>query len=386
MHDRLKHIVIGGGPGGAMLGLRLAEAGREVMILEKERHACDKVCGEFLSREAIGYLRQAGIEPCSLGASTITSVRLTSGRRSVESRLPFTALSLSRRVMDEALLNKAMEAGCDVLRGNVAEKLERDKDGWAVRLRDGKRILADTAFLATGKHDLSSWERRGGTQTDLVGFKMYWKLAPSQIEALRGLMELLLFRDGYGGLSLVEGGTANLCFVLRKRRLRALGGWTEVLAAIREELPILRERLADATAHWAKPLAISPIPYGYQSNAAEGLWRLGDQAAVIPSFTGDGMSIALHSGALAAEMFLAGRSAEEYAHRLGDHLQAGMQFASLLSRSMVTAGGRFIAPFVFSLVPKAMWRIASHTRIPDRALLKDGRMVSSTSPGALRVT
>jgi flavin-dependent dehydrogenase len=385
MGNSVKHVVIGGGPAGAMLGLHLAAAGREVMILEKERHASGKVCGEFLSREAIGYLRNAGVEPVDLGALTITRVRLTSGKRSLESRLPFTALSLSRRVMDEALLNKAMEAGCDVRRGIVAEKLEREKDRWAVRLRDGKMMIADTVFLATGKHDLSGWERRGGTHTDLVGFKMHWKVAPSQVEALRGLMELLLFRDGYGGLSLVEGGTANLCFVVRKRRLRTLGGWTEVLAAICDELPILRERLADARACWAKPLAISPIPYGYESDAADGLWHVGDQAAVIPSFTGDGMSIALHSGALAAKMFLAGNSAVEYARCLRDQLRGGMRFASLLSRSMVTSGGRFVAPFVFSLLPDAIGRIASYTRIPDRALLKSGDGISSISPEPLRI-
>jgi flavin-dependent dehydrogenase len=373
MHDSVDHLVIGGGPAGSMLAMRLAEAGRGVVLLEKEREAHDKVCGEFLSREAVAYLGQAGIEPRDLGACAIQRVRLTSGRRAVEARLPFTALSLSRRVLDETLLNRAREAGCEVRRGAFVERLEaRDggwRDGrWLVRLRGGGTIAAKVVFLATGKHDVRAWERDGGSQTDLVGLKMHWRLTQAQTEILRGVMELFLFRGGYGGLSLIEGGAANLCLVVRRRRLRGLGGWTELLKAMRDESQALGERLEDAVPCWTRPLAISPIPYGYLRGNTNGMLRVGDQAAVIPSFTGDGMSIALHSGVLAAEMYLEGKSGEEYARCLEDHLRPGMRFASGLSRAMVTTGGRVMAPFLLSMVPNAMGRIAAGTRIPDRAL------------------
>lgn len=369
MRDAVEHLVIGGGPAGSMLAMRLAAAGREVVLLEKEREAHDKVCGEFLSREAVAYLGQAGIEPRDLGACAIQRVRLTSDRRTVEARLPFTALSLSRRVLDEMLLERAWEAGCEIQRGAFVDKLARAGDrGWFVRLRGGATIQAKAVFLATGKHDVNAWERVGGSQADLVGFKMYWKLKPAQTESLRARMELFLFRGGYGGLSLVEDGTANLCLVVRRRRFRELGCWDELLAAMRREAPALRERLEDAVPRWTRPLAISPIPYGYLRGAADGVWRVGDQAAVIPSFTGDGMSIALHSGVLAAETYLDGKGAEEYARCLQKHLRAGMRFASGLSRAMVTAGGRVVAPFLLSIVPDAMRRIAAGTRIPDGAL------------------
>lgn len=369
MREAVEQLVIGGGPAGSMLAMRLAVAGREVVVLEKERAARHKVCGEFLSREAVAYLAQAGIEPRNLGACAITRVRLSSGRRSVEAQLPFTALSLSREVMDEELLKRAQEAGCEVMRGAFAERLEARNSGWLVRLRGGEAIRANAVFLATGKHDVNAWVRGSGTQSDLVGFKMHWRLAPDKLATLRHVMDLFLFRGGYGGLSLVEGDVANLCLVVRRSRLRALGGWTELLRTIRNELPSLGERLDHATACWSKPLAISPIPYGYLAGAANGLWRVGDQAAVIPSFTGDGMSIALHSGALAAEMYLAGRSADDYAHCLGNQLRGGMRCASALSRAMVTAGGRMAAPFLLSLIPGAMGMIATTTRIPDRALM-----------------
>ena len=255
-------------------------------------------------------------------------------------------------------------------RGALAERLEAQNGGWLQWLRGGEAIRANSVFLATGKHDVNAWERNGGTQTDLVGFKMHWRLAQSESDALRGVMDLFLFRGGYGGMSLVEDDVANLCLVVRRKRLRASGGWTELLRTMREELPSLRERLDNATACWSKPLAISPIPYGYLAGSTDGLWRVGDQAAVIPSFTGDGMSIALHSGALAAEMYLAGRSADDYVCCLRNQLRGGMRYASALSRTMVTAGGRMAAPFLMSLIPGAIGMIATATRIgPDRALM-----------------
>ena len=56
------------------------------------------------------------------------------------------------------------------------------------------------------------------------------------------------------------------------------------------------------------------MPYGFVHAGldADGLYRLGDQAAVIPSFCGDGMAIALHSARLAAEAVLRGTGVASY--------------------------------------------------------------------------
>src|SRR3569833_2222073 len=98
------HVVIGGGPAGAMTAFRLAAAGCEVILLEKQREPHHKVCGEFLSAEAMGYLDRVGVDPRALGARPIQRVRLHTGHSSVYTELPFSALSLSRRTLDEALL------------------------------------------------------------------------------------------------------------------------------------------------------------------------------------------------------------------------------------------------------------------------------------------
>jgi flavin-dependent dehydrogenase len=364
----VENLVIGGGPAGSMLAMRLAAAGLRVTLLEKERVAHHKVCGEFLSREAVGYLRQAGIEPRDLGATAIRTVRLTAGRRTATSTLPFEALSLSRYILDAAMLAQAHYKGCEVRRGVFVETLKKQDDTWLVRLRNGQSISARTVFLANGKHDLHGWERAEGRQCDLVGFKMHWRLRPSSTRILREVMDLFLFDGGYGGLALIEDDLANLCLVVRRSKLRKIGGWERLFAGLLCENPHMLRRMQGAEAMWERPLAISSIPYGYLAQQPGGVWRVGDQAAVIPSFTGDGMSIALHSGALAAEMYLAGNSAEAYHSRLHTQLERGMSLATILSRAMVTRAGRSFAPLILALFPNAMRWIAASTRIPEPAL------------------
>ena len=363
------NLVIGGGLAGSMVAIRLATAGRSVVVLEKESSAHHKVCGEFLSREAIDYLRQVGVDPLALGAAPIRFVRLSSKGKVVESVLPFAALSLSRSALDQAMLARAEECGCTVERGIFVDGLTTSDNLWFAQLRDSKPLWARTVFLANGKHDLRGWTRSHSGQSDLVAFKLHWQLQASQTEALRDLIEIFLFSGGYGGLSLVEADAANLCLVVRQARLRTVGGWTELLASILDDNRLIRQRLQGAKAMWPRPLALSSISYGYLSKCSFGLWCVGDQAAVIPSFTGDGMSIALHSAALAAEMYLAGESSLQYSRILHRQLSRGMSLATLLSQAMVTNAGRNLAPIGLSLFPNAMQWIAASTRIPEQSRL-----------------
>jgi len=368
VRSELDALVLGGGPAGAALGTLLARAGRKVTILEKTCAAHDKVCGEFLSHEAIRYLRALGIEPAALGAKPVDHVRLAGRGLLGQCPLPFTGISLTRRVLDEALLARAREAGVKVDRGSCVESLERENGGWTARLANGETRCATAAFLATGKHDLRGWTRPPGRQNGLVAFKMYFQLAGDDDAELESRVELILFPGGYAGLLFLQGGVMNLCLLVKRAMLQRLGGrWANVLDHIQTCSPYFARYLDGATALLDKPLALSSIPYGYlRRDAEDGLWRLGDQAAVIPSFSGDGISIALHSAHLAAEHFLAGSSADEYQRNLHAQLRGPVMAATVVSQLMVAA------PRLASgvrLWPRALALITRRTRIPQAALL-----------------
>jgi flavin-dependent dehydrogenase len=362
-------LVIGGGPAGAAVATRLATAGREVVLLERTTGPADKVCGEFLSGEVATYLASLGLDPAQLGAVEITAVRLCMGDRISEMPLPFRALSLSRRVLDEALLARAAAAGATICRGMKVSGLSRDHAGWSARMADGHELVGRSAFLATGKHDLRTHKRPAGEQDDLVAFKLHSRLTPKQAAQLDRHVELVLFRGGYAGLSLIEGSLANLCLVIRRQRLLELGQrWEHVLDAIRSESPHLDARLAGAVPCWTRPLALSAIPYGYIHEHAGGLWRLGDQAAVIPSFTGSGIAIALHSAELASSTYLCGGGPNEYREQLARDVRWQVRLATVLSRALVQRPGQLALFLATRMWPSLLASAASHTRVSGRAL------------------
>ncbi len=362
-------LIIGGGLAGAATAIGLSRAGRSVVLLEREAAAHDKVCGEFLSHEANRYLTDLGLDPRTLGSVPIDRVRLSFKAKTRTAMLPFPAQSLSRRVLDEALLSMAKKSGADVRRGVRVTSLERDGEGWLAMLEGGERLTAQTAILATGKHDIRGWKRPPGPQPDLIGFKMYWRLAPSQLRELGATVELALFPGGYAGLQPVQGNRANLCLLVRHSTFAKLGAsWPGLLRHMTDHCHHLRTRLHGAEPLSERALAIAAIPYGYVSRAAEGLWRLGDQAAVIPSFSGDGMSIALHSARLAAGAVLSGQTANDFQRQLRGDVRHQIGLATMISKSLVTGLGQRAAFGISALIPRLMTDVATATRISPRAL------------------
>jgi flavin-dependent dehydrogenase len=361
-------LVVGGGPAGAAVGILLARRGCEIVIAEKTSTAHDKVCGEFLSGEAVQYLAQLGLDIRKLGAAPIYGVRLARRERIAECELPFPAVALTRRKLDEALLELAKREGVYVRRGVRVNGLRRDQSGWSAQVADGEALQARSVFLATGKHDLGGWRRPKGKQNNLVAFKMYFELATAQQNALRGWIELILFPGGYAGLQLTDAGNANLCLLVNQKTLRICGGdWQSLLAYILDDSDHMAERLEGAQPLLQKPLALSSIPYGMLlHNSEPDLWRLGDQTAVTPSFSGDGMSIALHSANVASELYLNGGTSAELAVRLHRELRGSVALATTTSRLMIAA------PELAHLLrawPQLLRVLGNRTRVPSAVLV-----------------
>jgi flavin-dependent dehydrogenase len=273
-------------------------------------------------------------------------------------------------LLDEAMLARAAAAGVAIRRGMKVNGLSRERTVWSARTTEGFEFFGKEAFLATGKHDLRTHKRPLGGQDDLVAFKIHWRLTSKQAAELAGHVELALFRSGYAGLQPVEYGRANLCLVIRRRRLLELEQrWENVLEALCHESPHLAARLEGAEPCSPRPLAVSSIPYGYVCEQTYGLWRLGDQAVVIPSLVGDGMAIALHSAELAASIHRCAGTAEEFQQRLATDVRRQVDLAMFLSRALVWWPGQLALSWITRLWPRIMATTAARTRIDERALV-----------------
>lgn len=369
VRDREEVVIVGGGPAGAAAACLFAVRGRSPLVLERESGPRHKICGEFISIEAQGYLETLGLDPGAMGGVMIDKVRLAFGNSVVEAHLPFRGIGLTRQALDEAILRKAEASGARVRRGVTVRGIVPRGTGLDVRQRDGRDLCASKVFLATGKHDLHGLSRSSGTSgDDLIGFKAYWEVAASRRVALERAVEVILFNGGYAGLQCVESGIVNLCLLVRRSLFKSVGAnWNNLLNHLVHESSHLRQRLDGAVPLLERPLTIANVPYGFvhRPHPAEpqGLFRLGDQMGVIPSFCGDGIAIALHTAHLAVNHAERRDGALSYHARARADIRKPIGLASGLYDLSCLRLGRRALVAACQLYPGILGRVARSTRI-----------------------
>ena len=359
-------LVVGAGPAGAAAAIGLARAEAKILLLERARETGDALCGGFLSWQSLARLEALGIAPDALGGQVVRSVRLFTGKRHSETALPKAAMAISRHRLDSMLQAAAIAAGAALERGVHATTIE----GGAVQTRDGATLSAPSLFLAAGKHGFRGFPREPAAwqQRDpVMGLRLRLPQSAALDRLVGDAVELHLFDRGYAGLVRQEGGSANLCLAVHKSRLDAAGGQpTALLRALGDAHPMLGERLAHAD--WTQNIdAIGHVPYGWRTHdTAPGLFRLGDQAGVIPSLAGEGMGLALASAeaAVAAWRHKSASAAPDFQHRLAERMQRPFAIANLLWRAgenPLTAGG---VTSLSAYLPALVHWVSDATRIP----------------------
>jgi menaquinone-9 beta-reductase len=294
-------LIIGAGPAGAAAAIMLARGGAKPLMLEAQPETGDAICGGFLSWQTVRQLEALGLDAATLGGASVSLMRLFSGKRIAQIPLPAPAIGLSRKRLDLLLQAKAVAQGAGLAMGVSVRALE---DDGTVLLADGAALAPESLFLATGKHDLRGLGRpREGAAT--LGLRVRMSPNPALSALIGPSIELHLFAGGYVGLVLQEDGSANLCLAVRKERLASAGGQPmALLRSLERECPTLGERLAFMDQEQTVD-AIAAVPYGYIcAETVPGRFRLGDQAACIPSLAGEGIGLALASGTRAASAWL----------------------------------------------------------------------------------
>src|SRR5690606_4034447 len=142
-------VIIGGGPAGSAAAIHLARHGMPVRLLERQAGPHHKVCGEFISYEAAHHLENLGLDLPALGAVPIRQARFYNGEQELAFDLPFTAWSLSRCILDSALLEQAELAGAKVELATTVKQLSPADNGWELMTSnrcasgfDNKKVLA----------------------------------------------------------------------------------------------------------------------------------------------------------------------------------------------------------------------------------------------------
>ena len=356
-------LVIGAGPAGAGAAIGLARAGAKALLLERSRETGDALCGGFLSWQTLARLAALGIDGATLGGQVVRRVRLFAGRAASETMLPAAAMGVSRRRLDSALQAAAVSAGAGLERGVHATVLESG----IAQTRDGAALAASSIFLAAGKHGFRGFPREPAAwqqEDPVMGLRLRLPQGAALDRLVGDAVELHLFDRGYAGLVRQEDGSANLCLAVHKSRLDAAP--EALLRELGEENPRLGERLAFAD--WDAAIdAIGHVPYGWRGGVTTpGLFRLGDQAGVIPSLAGEGMGIALASADAAVAAWRRGgaNAAPAYQRALAARMVRPFALANLVWR--MGESGTTAAPMVriARLTPSLVRWMSRATRLP----------------------
>ncbi len=357
-------LIVGSGIAGSAAAIALSRGGASALLIEKNRETGDAICGGFLSWQSVAALDRLGLDRAALGGSLVTHVRLFAGRRVVEAPLPQPGMGLSRRRLDTLLLDAAIASGTAVERGVTIKTVGDGRAGTS----DGTSIASDAIFLATGKYPLAGTSRAApgrAARDPVIGLRLRIGASPAVNALVGGAVELFLFDRGYAGLVVQEDGSANLCLAVHKSRLSVAGGRPEALiAAWGAENPLLGERLA-AGAQVGSIDAIAAVPYGWRATqGTAGLWRLGDQAACIPSLAGEGMGIALAASASAVAAWRQGQKADRWQTDFGNRIARPMTVARLAWAMAESPGWNRPGLALLARAPVLLDWLARATRVP----------------------
>src|SRR5262245_12821902 len=168
----------------------------------------------------------------------------------------------------------------------------------------------------------------------MVGFKLQLHLTSEARRLLERFVQLVVFDGGYIGACIVEDGLVPLGWVMKRDVLKRIGSdWAAQRTYFEAQSQLLAELLRGAEPAWEKPVAVAQIPYGFLRRDPIGpsVFPLGDQLAVIPSLTGDGMAIALFTGISAAQSVLAGRSGEDFQRQTVKRLKGQFRWAGAVN-------------------------------------------------------
>jgi menaquinone-9 beta-reductase len=295
-------IIIGGGLAGLVSAIHLSKAGLAVMLIEKNEYPKHKVCGEYISNEVLPYLQQLDADPMITGAKKISRFLLSTTRgKTIETKLPLGGFGVSRFTLDYFLLQKAVENNCTVIQDTVMDVHFAD-DIFSVTTKEGNELSAKIVIGAFGKRsnmDITLNRDFIKNRSPFIGVKTHLKGSfPDDMVALHN------FEGGYCGVSQVENGNLNVCYLANYKSFQQYKNIETFNKEVLYKNPHLKNIFQNSVPVFEQPLTISQVSFSNKTTVQHHILMCGDAAGMIHPLCGNGMAMAIHSAKIVSELLV----------------------------------------------------------------------------------
>jgi flavin-dependent dehydrogenase len=296
-----KVIIVGGGLAGLIAAIVLQKNNIQTLLIEKKHYPFHRVCGEYISNEVVPFLKRMNLFPAHLNPSQLNRFVLSDiTGKTAEIKLPLGGFGISRYSLDEFLFQKAQALGVEVRCGEEVTEIAYNENQFKVVLKSGAELHANFVINAYGKRaklDKTFDRDFINKKSPFIGVKYHAYLDYPEDE-----IGLFNFPGGYCGVSHVEQGMVNICYLSKRENLKEHAGIAEMEKAILYQNPILKDIFTRAKFLRDKPEVINEISFEKKKSVENHMLMAGDTAGLITPLCGNGMAMAIHSGYIAAEV------------------------------------------------------------------------------------
>ena len=285
-------VILGGGVAGLAAARRLLELGIKPLVIEAGSYPAHKVCGEFFSPASVPILKRWDID-----LLPVRQARLRTLTQSLNFDLSAPAGSLSHVILDAELARQIVHLGATLWTNTKVEKLIPPADGEGLHrivLSSGEEISAKHLLIAAGRFASQS---NKAPSIRYAGFKAHF----SGVH-LDACLEMFSFPGAYLGLVPIENGQVNMACITTIDNYKRAVSAKQFMQSLIESHPALRQRMSTATRLFDNWLQAFIPEFGLRSTPGwPRTYWIGDAAGTIPPASGNGLSLAIASGCLAAE-------------------------------------------------------------------------------------
>jgi flavin-dependent dehydrogenase len=295
-------IIIGGGLAGLLSAIQLSRAGLQCLLIEKKEYPFHRVCGEYISNETLPFLKKMNLYPDVFDPVQINRFQLSSvWGKYATLPLDMGGFGISRYTFDNFLYQRASEAGVEFLLNTTVERVSFDKEKFTVKLPS--RILeADIVIGSFGKRsklDVQLGRDFVKKRSPYIGVKYHLETDHPQ-----NLIALHNFEAGYCGISNIESGKTNLCYLSHRNNLKKFGDIKTMEEHVLYKNPLLKSIFKNSTFLFQKPEVINEISFETKNPVEQHILMAGDAAGMITPLCGNGMAMAMHASKILSELII----------------------------------------------------------------------------------